>query len=44
MEQLEGRIRNVITNIPHEFLQKTVDFIRGLLKKLVDAIGANTEF
>jgi len=44
MEQLEGRIRNVITNVPHEFLQKTVDFIPGLLRKLVDAAGANTEF
>ena len=44
MEQLEDRIRNVITNVPHDFLQKTVDSIPGRLRKLVDAAGAYIEF
>jgi len=44
MEQLEDRIRNVITNVPHGFLQKTVDSIPGRLRKLVDAAGAYIEF
>jgi hypothetical protein len=44
MEQLEDRIRNVITNVPHDFLQKTVDSILGRLRKLVDAAGAYIEF
>ena len=44
MEQLEDRIRNVITNVPHDFLQKTVDSIPGGLRKLVDAAGAYIEF
>jgi len=44
MEQLEDRIRNVITNVPHDFLQKAVDSIHGRLRKLVDAAGAYIEF
>ena len=44
MEQLEDLIRNVITNVPHDFLQKTVDSIPGRLRKLVDAAGAYIEF
>jgi len=40
LEQLEDRIRKVITNVPHDFLQKTVDSIPGSLRKLVDAAGA----
>ena len=44
MEQLEDRIRNVITNVPHDFLQTTVDSIPGRLRKLVDAAGAYIEF
>jgi len=43
MEQLD-RIRNVITNVPHDFLQKSVDFIPSRLRKLVDAAGAYIEF
>jgi len=43
MEQLD-RIRNVITNVPHDFLQKTVDSIPSRLRKLVDAAGAYIEF
>jgi len=39
-EQLEDRIRNVITNAPYDFLQKTVATIPGRLRKLVDAAGA----
>ena len=44
MEQLEGRIRNVITNVSHDFLQKTVDSIPGRLRNLVDATGAYIKF
>jgi hypothetical protein len=44
MEQFDDRTRNVITNVPHDFLQKTVDSITGRLRKLVDAAGAYTEF
>jgi len=44
MEQLEDRIRNVITNIPHDILQKTLDYMPGRLRKLVDAAGAYIEF
>jgi len=44
MEQLEDRIRSVITNAPHDFLQKTVDSIPGRLRKLVDAAGTYIEF
>jgi len=44
MEQLEDRNRNVITNVSHDFLQKTVDSIPGRLRKVVDAAGAYIEF
>jgi len=44
MEQLEDRILNVITNVPRDFLQKTVDSIPGRLRKLVDAASAYIEF
>jgi hypothetical protein len=44
MEQLEDRIQKVITDIPHDFLQKTLDFIPVRLSKLVDAAGAYIEF
>ena len=44
VEQLEDRIRNVIPNVPHDFLQKTVDSIPGRLRKLVEAPGAYIEF
>jgi len=44
MEQLEDWIRNVITTVPHDFLQKTVDSIPGRLRKLADAAGAYLEF
>jgi len=40
MGQLEDRIRKVITNVPHDFLQKTLDSIPSRLRKLVDAAGA----
>ena len=43
-EQLEARIRNVNTNVPHDFLQKAVDSIPGRLRKLMDAAGAYIEF
>jgi len=44
LEQLEDRIRKVITDVPHDFLQKTVDSIPGRLRMLVDAAGAFVEF
>jgi hypothetical protein len=44
MEQLEDLIRNDITNVPHDFLQKTVDSIPDHLRKLVDATGTYIEF
>jgi len=44
LEQLKGRIRKVITNVPHDLLQKTVDSIPSRLRKLVDAAGAYVEF
>jgi len=43
MEQMEDRIRNLITNVPHNFLQKTVDSNPSRLRKLVDAAGAYVE-
>ena len=44
MKQLENRIRSVITKVPDDFLQKTVDSIPGRLRKLVDTAGAYIEF
>jgi len=44
LEQMEDRIRKVITNVAHDFLQKTVDSIPGRVRKLVDAAGAYVEF
>jgi hypothetical protein len=44
MEQLKGRIRNVITNVQQDFLHKTVDSIPGRFRKLVDVAGAYIEF
>src|SRR5215510_7938912 len=44
MEQLEDRILNVITNVPQDFLQKSVDSIPGRLGKLVDAASSYIEF
>jgi hypothetical protein len=43
MDQLGDRIRNVITNVPHDFLQNTVDFIPRRVRKLADTAGAYTE-
>ena len=43
LEQLEDRIGEVITNVPHDFLQETVDSIAGCLRKLVDAASAYVE-
>jgi len=44
MEELENRSRKVITNVSHDFLQKTVDSIAGRLRKLVDVAVACIEF
>jgi hypothetical protein len=43
-EELEARIREIITNVPHNFLQKTVGSIPGRLRELVDVTGAYIEF
>jgi hypothetical protein len=44
MEELENRIRNVITSVPHDFLQKAVNSIHGCLMKLVNDASAYIEF
>jgi hypothetical protein len=44
LEELEARIQDIITNVPHNFLQKTVDSIPACLRKLVDVTGAYIEF
>jgi hypothetical protein len=44
MEELEAQIRDIITNVPHNFFQKTVDSIPCSLRKLVDITGAYIEF
>ena len=44
LEQLEDRIRKVISNVRHDFLQKTVDSIPGRLRNLVVAAVAYVEF
>jgi hypothetical protein len=43
MEKLGDRVRNVITNVPHDFLQNTVDSIPGRVRKLADTAGAYIE-
>ena len=44
LEELEGRIREVMISIPQEFLAKSVDAIPGRLEKLVANKGAHIEF
>lgn len=43
LEDLEAWAQEVLTNIPNEFLQKTVHSISSCLRKLVDATGAYVE-
>ena len=44
LEELEGRIREVMTSIPQEFLVKSVDAVPGRLEKLVANAGSHIEF
>jgi hypothetical protein len=44
LEGLEARIWDVITSVPHNFFQKTVDSIPSCSRKLVDVTGAYIEF
>ena len=44
LEELEGRIRKVMTFILQEFLVKSVDSVHGRLEKLVANDGAHIEF
>ena len=44
LEELEERIREVITSIPQEFLVKSVDAVHSGLEKLVANDGAHIEF
>ena len=44
LEELEGRIREVMSSIPQEFLVKSVDAVHGRLEKLVANDGAHIEF
>jgi hypothetical protein len=39
-----NRIRHVLTNVPQEFLQKSVENIPWLLQALVQNAGAYVEF
>jgi hypothetical protein len=43
LEELESRILDVITNVPHNVLRKT-GFNPGRLKKLMDVTGVYIEF
>ena len=44
LEELEDRIRGVMSTIPAEFLRKSVDAIPGRLQQLVERSGAHIEF
>ena len=44
LEELEGRIREVMSSIPQEFLVKSIDVVPGRLEKLVANAGAHIEF
>lgn len=44
LEELEDRIRGVMSTIPAEFLRKSVDAIPGRLQQLVERAGAHIEF
>jgi hypothetical protein len=44
LNELEDRIRHVLTNVPQEFLQKSVETIPRRLQTLVQNVGAYVEF
>ena len=44
LEELEGRIREVMSSIPQEFLVKSVDAVPGRLEKPVANAGVHIEF
>jgi hypothetical protein len=44
LNELEDRIRHVLTNVPKEFLQKSVENIPRRLQTLVQNAGAYVEF
>ena len=44
LEELDGRIHEVMTSIPQEFLVKSVDAVPGRLERLVENSGAYIEF
>jgi hypothetical protein len=44
LNELEDRIRHVLTNFPQEFLQKSVENIPHRLQTLVQNAGAYVEF
>ena len=44
LEELEGRIREVMSSISQEFLVKSVDAVPGQLEKLVTNADAHIEF
>ena len=43
-DELEGRIREVMSSIPQEFLVKSVDAVPERLEQLVANAGAHIEF
>ena len=44
LDELEGRIREVMSSIPQEFLVKSVDAVLERLEQLVANAGAHIEF
>ena len=44
MDELEGRIREVISSIPQTFLVKSVDAVPERLEQLMANVGVHIEF
>ena len=44
LEELEGRMREVMSSIPQGFLVKSLDAVHGRLEKVVANDGAHIEF
>ena len=44
LEELEGRMHEVMSSIPQEFLVKSFDAVHGRLEKQVANDGASIEF
>ncbi|PSN55078.1 hypothetical protein C0J52_01895 [Blattella germanica] len=44
LDELEASIREVLANIPHNFLQNSVNSIPGRLRSLANTTGTYIEF